>query len=147
MTEAVQPTETIFQVLAHEHRDLEARFAALHELVGMDFELARSHYPQLAEAILAHLHGEAEVLIPGLADIPTLEDVLARSRTDHARIEADVRALAVSNLTPSEWVRGLRRLAADVEHLIEREEAHVFPAARRALPIDESHKLATVLHR
>jgi hypothetical protein len=53
----------------------------------------------------------------------------------------------LSNLTPSEWVRGLRRLEADLENLIEREEAHVFPAARRALPIDESHELATALHR
>ncbi len=147
MIEAVQPTDTIFQVLAHEHRDLEARFAALHELVGMDFELARSHYPQLADAILAHLRGEAEVLMPRLAHIPTLEDVLARSRTDHARIEADAHALTLPQLTPSEWVRGLRRLEADVEHLIEREESHVFPAARRALPIDESHRLATALHR
>lgn len=147
MTEAVQSTDTIFQVLVHEHRDLEARFAALHELVGTDFELARSRYLQLADAILAHLHGEAEVLMPRLADIPTLEDVLAHGRTDHARIEADVRALMLSNLTPSEWVRGLRRLDADLEHLIEREEAHVFPAARRALPIAESHELATALHR
>jgi len=87
------------------------------------------------------------VLLPRLADIPTLEDVLVRSRADHARIEADARALALPNLTPSEWVRGLRRLETDLEHLIEREEADVFPAARRALPIDESHKLATALHR
>lgn len=147
MSEVVESTDTIFQVLSHEHRELEARFAALHELVGTDFELARSQYPQLADAILAHLHSEAEVLLPRLANIPTLEDVLARSRTDHARIEADARALVLSNLTPSEWVRGLRRLETDLEHMIEREEAHVFPAARRALPIGESHELATALHR
>jgi hypothetical protein len=147
MTRAVQPTDTIFQILAQEHRDLEAQFAALHELVESDFELARSRYSQVADAIIAHLHAEAEVLLPRLAEIPTLDDVVARSRADHARIETDVRALGVPNLTPSEWVRGVRRLAIDVEHLIEREEAHVFPVARRALPLDESHQLATVLHR
>jgi hypothetical protein len=147
MTEAIQSTDTIFQVLAHEHRDLEARFAALHELVESDFELARAHYPQLADAIIAHLGAEAAVLMPRLAHIATLENVLARSRTDHARIEADARALTLPNLTPSEWLRGVRRLEADLDHLIEREEAHVFPAARRVLPIDESQKLASALHR
>jgi len=146
MTEPAEPTDTIFQLLAHEHRDLEARFAALHEMVATDVEDARSHYPELAHAILAHLRAEAAVLLPRLEGIPTLEDVLARSRIDHARIEADARALAQQNLTSSEWVRGVRRLAAELEQLIEREEAHVFPVARRELAPDESHRLAVALH-
>lgn len=147
MTDADSPTDTIFSVLAHEHRDLEARFAAFHELLASDFDRARAAYPRLADAILAHLRAEAAVLLPRLADIPTLDDVLARSRMDHARIEAGARALVLPNLTPSEWVRALRRLEGDLDHLIEQEEAHVFPAARRVLPIDESHRLAGALHR
>lgn len=142
MIEPIAPTDTIFQVLAHEHRVLEARFSALHELATSDVELAREVYGELAAAILAHLHAETAVLLPRLARLRTLDGILESGRHDHARIEAGVRGLAVPNLTDSEWLRGVRRLEADLEHLIEREEAHVFPIARRALPLDESHQLA-----
>ncbi len=141
MTEP-SPSDTIFQVLAHDHRDLEARFAQLHELAVSDVAAARNRYPQLATAILVHLHAEAAVLMPRLALLGTLDGVLERSRVDHERLEADVQQLAHANLTPSEWLRGLRRLDTALEHLIEREEADVFPVARRALPIEESHQLA-----
>jgi len=147
MIDDLQPTDTIFQVLAHEHRDLEARFAAVHGLTGTDFPQARAHYPQLAHAILAHLRAEATVLWPRLAGIPVLATLLAQGRADHARIEAEARALAHPSLTPSEWLRGLRRLEADLEHLIEREETHVFPVARRTLDPGESQRLAAALHR
>lgn len=134
-------TDTIFAMLAHEHRDLEAQFAALHEQAAQDFVAACEAYPALAAAIVTHLHAEAEVLFPRLSSIEDLDPLLARSRADHARIEADAMYLARAQLTPSEWLRALRRLESDVEHLIEREEAHVFPVARRALPPDQSHAL------
>ncbi len=145
MSHPVTSTDTIFQVLDHEHRDLEARFAALHVIAADDLEAARAAYPQLAAAILAHLHAEAAVLLPRLAQIPALAEVLAETRDDHARIEVDALGLGRAPLTPSEWLRGVRRLEQDIERLIEREEAEVFPVARRAVPLDESHALACEL--
>ncbi len=142
MTQPLSSTDTIFQLLAHEHRDLEARFAALHQ---GDFDGAREAYPELAAAIVAHLHAEAAVLFPRLARIPSLGELLDGARADHARIEAAALALSRTTLTPSEWLRGVRRLEQDLVRLIEREEAHVYPVARRALPLDESHELACEL--
>lgn len=138
-------SDTIFQVLGLEHRELEAWFASLYEQATIDFEAVGAGYPQLALALIAHLHAEAAVLFPRLAAIPDLAPLLAQCRADHARIEADALTLGRELLTPSEWLRGLRRLELDVEHLIEREETYVFPIARRALPLDQSHALATEL--
>ncbi len=145
MTRPVASTDTIFQVLAHEHRDLEARFSAFHEAAADDFEAARQSYPDLAAAVIAHLHAEATVLVPRLAQIPALASILDGMRADQARIETEALALAHATLTPSEWVRGVRRLERDLERLIEREEAQVYPLARRALPPEESHDLAREL--
>ncbi|CAN5922240.1 hypothetical protein BH11MYX3_BH11MYX3_40020 [soil metagenome] len=145
MTQPVSSSDTIFQVLAHEHRDLEARFGALHEAAAEDFEAARCRYPQLAAAILVHLHAEAAVLFPRLARISALAHFVDGTRADHTRIENQVLSLSRPSLTPSEWLRGVRRLEQDLERLIEREETHVYPAARRALPLDESHELACEL--
>jgi hemerythrin HHE cation binding domain-containing protein len=145
MSQPVSSTDTIFQVLASEHRELEARFGALHEAAADDFDTARRGYPALAAAILVHLHAEATVLFPRLARIPALAGFLDGTRDDHTRIEEQVLALARTTLTPSEWLRGVRRLEQDLERLIEREEADVYPAARRALPLDESHELACAL--
>lgn len=147
MREPITSTDTVFQVLAHEHRDLEARFAALFEAAASDIEEARAGYRELAAAILAHLHAEGAVLFPALARIASLGPILDGSRADHARIEADALSLDRPNLTTSEWLRALRRLHGDVVRLIEREEAHVYPAARRALPIGEAHDLAQALRR
>ncbi len=145
MRQPVASTDTIFQVLAHEHRDLEARFGVLHETAAEDIEAARRAYLELADAIIVHLRGEAAVLYPRLAHLPALAQTLDGTREDHARIEAQALALARTTLTPSEWLRGVRRLEQDLERLIEREEAQVYPVARRALPLDQSHELACEL--
>ena len=147
MREPVTSTDTVFQVLAHEHRRLEAEFAALHVRAVESVAAARATYPQLAATILAHLHAEDAVLMPRLAQIRGLTEMLAGSRADHARVETDALALDRPNLTDSEWLRALRRLEADVVRLIEREEAHVYPAARRALPPEEAQLLARELRR
>ena len=147
MKEAITSTDTVFQVLAHEHRDLEARFAALFERALVDIEGTRLEYPELAAAILAHLHAEGGVLFPALGRIAALAPILDGSRADHARIEAAALELDRPNLTTSEWLRALKRLHADVVHLIEREESHVYPAARRALPLGEAHDLAHAVRR
>lgn len=147
MREPVTSSATVFQVLAHEHRRLEARFAALHVRAVESVAAARAAYPELAAAILAHLHAEAAVLMPRLAQIPNLANMLAGSRADHARVEADALSLDRPNLTDSEWLRAVRRLEADLVHLIEREEAHVYPAARRVLPPEEAQSLAREFRR
>jgi hypothetical protein len=143
----ITPTDTVFQVLAKEHRDLEARFAQLFEHAETDIEGARADYRELAAAILAHLHAEGAVLFPALARIAALDQILVGSRADHARVEADVLALDRPNLTTSEWLRALKRMHADLVRLIEREESHVYPAARRAMPPDEANHLAHALRR
>lgn len=147
MTGPITPTDTVFQVLANEHRDLEARFAQLFERTLTDVEGARADYGELAVAILAHLHAEGDVLFPALSRIATLAPILDRSRADHARIEADALVLDRPNLTTSEWLRALKRLHADLARLIEREESHVYPAARRAMPLGEANHLAHALRR
>ncbi|MBA3465723.1 MAG: hemerythrin domain-containing protein [Deltaproteobacteria bacterium] len=145
--EPVAATDTIFQVLAHEHRDLEAELAALHVRAAENMVAARAMFPKIAAAILAHLHAEDAVLMPRLAQIPGLSQMLAGSRADHARVESETLALDRPNLTDSEWLRALRRLEAELVRLIEREEAHVYPAARRALPPEEAKLLARELRR
>ena len=147
MTGPITPTDTVFQVLAKEHRDLEGRFAQLFERAATDIEGARADYRELAAAILAHLHAEGAVLFPALARIDALAQILVGSRADHARIEADALSLDRPNLTTSEWLRALKRLHADLVRLIEREESHVYPAARRAMPIEEANHLAHALRR
>jgi hemerythrin-like domain-containing protein len=147
MREPVTSSDTVFQVLAHEHRHLEARFAALHVQAIGSVSAARAAYPELAAAILAHLHAEDAVLTPRLEQIQSLSDVLAGSRADHAHVEADALSLDRPNLTDSEWLRALRRLEGELVRLIEREEAHVYPAARRALPPEEAQSLARELRR
>jgi hypothetical protein len=111
----------------------------------VDVASARSAYPQLAATIIAHLHAESAVLLPRLAKIDAVAGFLASTRADHARIEGDVRELAHQNLTDSEWLRALRRLEDDVVQLIDHEEGQVYPAARRAVPLDEAHALAKEL--
>ena len=143
----ITATDTVFQVLAKEHRDLEARFSQLFERAQTDIEGARDDYRELAAAILAHLHAEGAVLFPALARIAALERILDGSRADHARIEADALSLDRPNLTTSEWLRALKRLHGDVVRLIEREESHVYPAARRAMPLEEANDLARALRR
>jgi hypothetical protein len=147
MTGPITPTDTVFQVLANEHRELEGRFAALFERAQSDVEGARADYQDLAAAILAHVRAEDAVLFPALARIASLAPILDGSRADHARLEADTLALDRPNLTTSEWLRALRRLHGDLVRLIEREEAHVYPAARRAVPPAEAHDLARALRR
>src|SRR5437762_13375161 len=135
MKQPITSTDTVFQVLAHEHRDLEARFAELFERAVADIEGARAAYQELAAAILAHLHAEGGVLFPALGRIEALATVLDGSRADHARIEAAALELDRPNLTTSEWLRALRRLHADVVHPSEREESYAYPAASRAMPL------------
>lgn len=147
MIASIEPTDTVFQVLAHEHRDLEARFAALFERAALDVEGARDDYRELEAAILAHLHAEGAVLFPALAQIASLAPILDGSRAEHARLEADALSLDRANLTTSEWLRALRRLHGDLVRLIEREESHVYPAARRALPLRTAHDLARAVRR
>lgn len=145
MTGPIASTDTVFQVLAKEHRDLEARFADLFERAVTDIDGARAAYQDLAAAILAHLHAEDAVLLPALARIDALASILDGSRADHARLEADALALDRPNLTASEWLRALKRLHADLVHSIEREESNVYPAARRTMPLGEAHDLARAL--
>jgi hypothetical protein len=147
MTGPITSTDTVFQLLAKEHRELEARSADLFERALADIEGARAEYQDLAAALLAHFHAEAAVLLPALARIPALAPMLDRSRADHARLEADALALDRPNLTASEWLRALKRLHGDLVHLIEREESYVYSAARRAMPIGEAHDLAHAFHR
>lgn len=147
MTGPITSTDTVFQVLAKEHRDLEAQFAALFERAATDIEGARADYQPLVAEIVAHLHAEGAVLFPALARIAALAPILDGSRADHARLESDALALDRANLTTSEWLRALKRLHGDLVHLIEREEAHVYPAARRAMPLGEANDLARAFRR
>jgi hemerythrin-like domain-containing protein len=134
---------TLFEVLAAEHRDLEARFARVQALGPTSLSDARAAFHDLAEVLRAHLRAERAVAYPRFAQLgPVVAAEIVDARIDHANIEEALDALAGATLTPSEWLRAVRRLEALFEHHVDSEEREVFPFARRALSIEEARELA-----
>jgi hemerythrin-like domain-containing protein len=134
---------TLFEVLAAEHRELEAQFAAVQQLGPQSIDEARAAFARLAEALRAHLGAERTVAYPRFAEIGgPIVDEITDARIDHDNIEQAIRELANGSLTPSEWLRGVRRLEALFEHHVDSEEREVFPPAKLALSIEEQRALA-----
>lgn len=139
---AAATPSTIFEVLAREHRDFEARFAQVQQLGAPRLDEARRIYAQLADQLVAHLRAEAEVVYPILAGLRELGDDVAGAVAAHARLVQAVGELRVLRVTAGEWLRAVRRLEADIEHHIDLAEREMFPVARRALSEAEAQALA-----
>jgi hemerythrin-like domain-containing protein len=133
---------TIFEVLAHDHRAIEAQFAQLQQLGVARIDEAWDDYERLADQLLMHLRAEAEVVYPTLVRVDELCDDIAQAVGDHDRLLRAIDDLRVTRVTPSEWLRAVRRLEAEIEEHIELAECEMFPIAKRALSETEAQALA-----
>jgi hemerythrin-like domain-containing protein len=141
MTEVTH--RSIFELLASQHRAIEARFAEVYQHGAAHLAEACAVYAVLAQQIVDHLEGEARIVYPRLSTVPELTTILDEVKDDHMRISLLVTGLLISRTTASEWVREVRRLEEVVAQHVEVEESDLFPAAERALTIEESHELAS----
>lgn len=133
---------TIFEVLAREHRELEARFAHVQRLGAVNIDRARAEYDRLAVRLVGHLRTVINVLYPRLASFGELLDDIDDLSSNLDGVERTITDLRTPSSTPSEWLRAVRRLEDDIEEHVESAERDVFPFAKRALSVADAVTLA-----
>lgn len=138
MSDRTQRTtdRTICEQLAAEHRELEAWLA---HVLASPYAVARARFDQLATRLVAHVDREIKFVYARLRPFrPGHDRVVDALANLHVAIEE----LRRDQVTPSEWLRAVRRFDVTLRHYVEIEERELFAAVRDVLAIEESRELA-----
>ena len=128
---------TIFDLLAHEHGEVEGAFRDIHQT------LDRARFNAFSTKLLACMRAEHAVVYPAFAYHAGLEDEVKRAIREHDKIEQAINHLRLVPLTPDAWRGALTRLQVLVTDHFETEEWILFPVARLRLTTELATRLAT----
>lgn len=130
---------TIFEVLAREHAEIDARFTRVRD--ASTPEAAREPFQALATKLITCMRAEHAIVYPRFAFLAGLDDEVAQAVREHDRVEQAINYLRLSTLGPDAWHAGVSRLQQLVRNHLETEEWILIPVARLRLSNEDIVKI------
>jgi hemerythrin superfamily protein len=137
----------IYETLSKDHRRYEAlldRMEQAHRSGNDDWKAALD---ELRDDLIPHAHAEEAVFYNALRETDQAKGVVADSYAEHAKAEAEVRALEAMKAVDKSWETGLKKLREDLTHHIQQEEGRVYQAARQVFSEEEARQLGEAFDR
>jgi hypothetical protein len=136
----------VFEVLEHDHREVEQMFGELESLRGASTEEAQSRRKELTEQVTIELvrHSVAEEVLvyPQVEDKVSAEEA-EHARKEHAEAEETLHRLEKLDADDPAFDDELATLMAEIRHHIVEEEGQIFAHMRQVIDDDELHKLGS----
>jgi hemerythrin superfamily protein len=131
--------DTIYEILEHQHREVEKLLDALAQ--KRDAAGRASLFPKLLANLYSHAKAEERTFYMTLQRHRETHDDIASAKEDHREIEAWLSRLAITPYDDESWGPILDELANSVHQHIEVEEADVFQEAREAFDEHQAREM------
>jgi hemerythrin superfamily protein len=131
--------DTIYEILASQHRDVEALLDALQR--KRDAAGRASLFPKLLANLYSHAKAEERTFYMTLQRHRETRGEVARAKPEHREIEAWLSRLAITPYDDVSWAPILDELANAVRGHVEEEEGEIFQEAREAFDTEQAREM------
>jgi hemerythrin superfamily protein len=131
MTDTKVLARSPLEVLSKDHQRIRRLFHEFDRLAGTPSPRRSDLFEEIRDLLTLHAAVEEEIFYPAVAEVEESEELVRTAREEHAVVKRLLDELADLSTADSRFEAKLNVLSENVEEHAAREEAEIFPLARK----------------